>query len=311
MVSILMAVYNGEKYLSQQIESILAQTFSQWKLIICDDCSSDNSFDIIRKYSEMYPDKIFARRNDAPTGSAQANFMSMLKFSDGEYTMFADQDDVWLPDKISLTLNEMRKIEQCEGNIPVLVHTDMTVVDAELNQISHSFMKYCRFNPNKRALNNLIVQNNISGCTMMINRQLLELVEETPPGDIMMHDWWLGLAASAFGKIDYIDKPTSLYRQHTANQLGAIRKTPRYYTNRIKDVFRRSTGTSTVTTLIQAENFLKHYNEKLSEENRRIVSAYAAFPNVNIFQRWRSLIKYKLWKQNWEGKIAQLFMICN
>jgi len=307
VITILMAVYNGEKYLSQQIESIISQTYSQWKLVICDDCSTDSSYSIINKYHKLYPDKIIAYRNEAPTGSAQANFMSMLKFSETEYTMFADQDDVWLPDKISLTLNKMKRIEQCEGNIPILVHTDMAVVDSELNQISTSFMKYCRYNPSKRDLNHLLVQNNISGCTVMINKNLLEMVINIPASHMLMHDWWLGLTAAAFGKIGYIDKPTSMYRQHTDNQLGAKQKDFKYYIEKIKVILRHNTGSDTITTLIQARKFLEQYNEQLSERNRKIVSAYSDFSNINIFRRWCRLFKYKLWKQNLEGVLGQFF----
>lgn len=311
MVTILMAVYNGEKYLSQQIESVISQTYTEWKLIICDDCSTDNSYDIIRKYNKQYPDKISIHQNAVPTGSAQANFMNMLKYSDSEYTMFADQDDVWLPDKISLTIAEMKRIEQSEKNIPVLVHTDMTVVDAELKKLSPSFMKYCHFNPDKRDLNHLIVQNNISGCTMMINRQLLKLIEVTLPSDMMMHDWWFGLAAAAFGKIGYVDKPTSLYRQHGSNQLGATQKNPAYYTGKLKDIINRRTSTDTVTPTIQARNFLRYYNAQLSDKERKIAAVYSEFSDMNIFQRWYCLFKYKLWKQNFEGVLGQVLGITN
>ncbi len=311
MITILMAVYNGEKFLSRQIESVISQTYTEWKLIICDDCSTDSSYNIAMKYNKLYPHKMAVYKNKTPAGSAQANFMNMLKYSDSEYTMFADQDDVWLPDKISLTLAEMKRIELNAENIPVLVHTDMSVVDAELKKLSPSFMKYCHFNPNKRDLNHLIVQNNISGCTMMINRQLLKLVEGTLPSDMMMHDWWFGLAAAAFGKIGYVDKPTSLYRQHGNNQLGATRKNSAYYTNKLKNIIHRNTSSDAVTPTIQARNFLRCYNEQLSGKERKIVAVYSEFSNMNFFQRWYCLFKYRLWKQNLEGVLGQVLMIYN
>jgi len=86
-------------------------------------------------------------------------------------------------------------------------------MNSELNQISTSFMKYCRYNPSKRDLNHLLVQNNISGCTVMINKNLLEMVINIPASHMLMHDWWLGLTAAAFGKIGYIDKRMYCYLQ--------------------------------------------------------------------------------------------------
>ena len=88
MVDILMAVYNGEKFVAEQIDSILAQSETDWHLIICDDMSKDRSFEIISGYAQKYPDKISAHKNAVPTGSAQANFMSMLQYAQSEYGMF-------------------------------------------------------------------------------------------------------------------------------------------------------------------------------------------------------------------------------
>ena len=104
MVDILMAVYNGEKFVAEQIDSILAQSETDWHLIICDDMSKDRSFEIISGYAQKYPDKISAHQNAVPTGSAQANFMSMLQYAQSEYVMFSDQDDFWEKDKVKLTL---------------------------------------------------------------------------------------------------------------------------------------------------------------------------------------------------------------
>lgn len=311
-----MAVYNGDKYLAQQIDSILAQTFTEWKLIICDDNSSDKSFDIIEKYRNMYPNKITAYRNNVSSGSAQANFMSMLKYSETEYTMFSDQDDIWLPNKLDLTIAKMHQMETKYGNIPLLVHTDMTVVDSELQELSHSFMKYSGLNPRKRDFNHLLVQNNISGCTMMINRAVLNLVNGVPPTNMIMHDWWIGLTASAFGKVDYIEKSTSLYRQHKNNELGA-----KHYKGIvtlcnlalafIKKIFitKQKKIRKISISAIQAENFLIFYNDILPANSHKIISAYVETVGANAFQRWYRLFRFKLWRQNLVAIIGQLFLI--
>lgn len=106
-----MAVCNGEKFLAEQIESILGQSAGEWHLYICDDGSKDDSFHIASEYGEKYPDLITVSRHEFPTGSACANFMGMLKGSEAEYVMFSDQDDFWHPDKIKLTFEKMRELE--------------------------------------------------------------------------------------------------------------------------------------------------------------------------------------------------------
>ena len=315
MVSILMAVYNGEKYLAEQIESILTQTFTDWKLIICDDNSGDKSFEIIEKYRDMYPDKITAYRNAEPTGSAQANFMGMLKFSDTEYTMFSDQDDVWLPDKIAVTLAEMKRMEDKYGSMPFLVHTDMAVVDSELKEISHSFMKYCGLNARRKKLNYLLVQNNISGCTMMINRALLELAKDVSAADMIMHDWWFGLIASAFGAVGFVNSSTSLYRQHDNNELGAkhYRGTLTFF-DRVFSVVKRVVlrleyNHEIHIALVQAQKFLEHYDTCLPEKSREIILAYTSTLGANAFYRWYVLFRYRLWRQNFVARISQVLLI--
>ena len=100
MIDILMATYNGEKYIEEQIISILKQSVCDWNLIIQDDCSNDKTVDIIKKYAERYPDKIKYYLRKHQSGSAYKNFFSMIKYSNAEYVMFADQDDVWKEDKI-------------------------------------------------------------------------------------------------------------------------------------------------------------------------------------------------------------------
>ncbi|MGN1107333.1 MAG: glycosyltransferase family 2 protein, partial [Huintestinicola sp.] len=204
MTQILMAVYNGEKYLSCQIESILAQTDTDWHLYICDDCSSDSSFAIAESYARKFGDRITAVRNDAPTGSACANFMNMLRGCDAEYILFSDQDDQWLPDKIKLTREKMTAMEKKYGDIPLLVHGELEIADEALGQLSPSFTAFQGLDPKCRSLNRLLCQNNVTGCTMMINRRLKDIICMAEASDMLMHDWWAALCASAFGQIGFV-----------------------------------------------------------------------------------------------------------
>lgn len=227
MVEILMATYNGERYLSEQIESILNQSYKDWKLLVRDDGSKDRTLDILKLYKAKYPKKITLMEDKKGGLRAKENFLELLRQSKSDYIMFCDQDDVWLPNKIEVTLEKMKKVE----NGPTLIHTDLKVVDKELNLISDSMWRYQKLSPERKEYNFLIVQNNITGCTMMINRELAKLsIGEFPNG--LMHDWIIGIVASLKGTIDYVEERTILYRQHGNNDVGA----QEYYANFLKKI---------------------------------------------------------------------------
>lgn len=215
-VEILMATYNGENYIIDQIKSLFNQTYKNWNLLIRDDGSKDKTIEIIESLEKQYPDKIKLLRDDKGGLKAKDNFLELLRNSKEDYIMFCDQDDIWLPDKIELTLKRMLEVE--DG--PTLIHTDLTVVDKKLNIIANSFWKFQNIDPKRKNYNHLIVQNNITGCTIMINRKLGSLVKGNFPNGIM-HDWIIGIIASLEGKIEYIKKQTILYRQHGKNNIGA------------------------------------------------------------------------------------------
>lgn len=305
MIDILLAAYNGEKYLSQQIDSILAQSDSEWHLYICDDGSDDRTYDIALDYARRYPERITAQKNEAPSGSACANFMGMLKQSRAEYVMFSDQDDFWQPDKIRLTLEKMKEMEQAYGDCPLLVHTDMEIVDSELNRISPSFMRFQGLNPKCDTLNRLLCQNNVTGCTVMMNRALAELVRDAPAADMLMHDWWIALVAAAFGQIGFVDKPLSKYRQHGGNQLGAVNNGN---IAGVKRIVKNSVYTKkrVSATYEQAKGFYKCYESLLDRREEKIVENYLDIPRHLKLLRIILLIKYGFLKQNFIAAVGQL-----
>ena len=221
MLDILLATYNGEKYLTQQIDSIITQTYKDWQLLIRDDLSTDNTVNIIKNYTCKYPDKIrLIEDNKRHLGLAQ-NFGTLLELAQSEYIMFCDQDDIWLPNKIELTLNTMKAAGQTWPNTPLLVHTDLKVVDETLMPIAESFWKLHRISPESDCqLKKIIYRNIVTGCTVMINKKAKEISMPFPP-EARIHDWWIALNVVKYGKIIHIAMPTVLYRQHIANLIGA------------------------------------------------------------------------------------------
>lgn len=220
-IAILMATYNGEKYICQQIDSILSQTCKDWELYIHDDGSTDNTIAAVESYVEKYPNKIHLIDGKS-TGGAKYNFFYLFGQVEAPYYMTCDQDDVWLDKKIELTYDKMLTIEN-KADVPCLVYTELRVVDSELNTIADTMSEYQSLDCHKRTINQFILQNSVTGCTMMVNRTLRDkMLHITDIDNTIMHDWWAALVAAQFGETAFIDEPTILYRQHGDNSLGAL-----------------------------------------------------------------------------------------
>jgi len=220
-ISICMATYNGGQFLRQQLESILAQSNQDWQLLIRDDGSDDNTKRIVEDYTSRLPGRIRLITDNGSRLGASLNFGKLLEHADTEYIMFSDQDDVWLPNKIDLTLNAMKAAEQIYPDKPVLIHTDLKVVDSDLNIIADSMWSYQKLSPEiGDDLSKIMAQNVVTGCTMMINRKASDV--STPiPAEAIMYDWWISMNVAKYGKIVYVSTPSILYRQHSKNTIGA------------------------------------------------------------------------------------------
>ena len=284
-IDILMAAYNGEKYIAEQIDSILAQTFQDFRLIIRDDGSSDNTPAIIADYARKYPGKVEAVHDDVMCRSATRNFFQLLTYARADYVMFSDQDDVWLPEKIQVTYERMRQTEADNPGKPVLAFTGQKVVDAELKSLGKT---YGVNTPQSRySLRELIFCNCAPGCTQMLNRKLVEIVDaedQKVREHVGLHDWWGMLCARAFGAIGHVNSPTMLYRQHSHNELGApvtqFRSILKFVMHPIK-TYRASLRNfydngETLTFFIQK------YRDKLSPEQLAIIGEH-----LKLFSRNR------------------------
>lgn len=219
-VGIMMATYNGEKYIKEQIESIINQTYTNWVLYISDDNSKDNTINIIKEYQKRYPQKIKILSHKEKLGGAKKNFSYLFsKVSKCDYYMFSDQDDVFDKEKIIYLLWHTMKAE--EENECVLTYCDSAVVDQNLNMISPSLVDFANKQlPDKNLLEHLLVENYFPGCAIMLNEALKNKINKIYDGT-EMHDWWVTLVGGLTGKIVYVDKSLHLYRQHENNTIGA------------------------------------------------------------------------------------------
>ncbi len=311
-VDILLSTYNGERYLADLLDSIAAQTHSDWRLLVRDDGSTDRTVEIIKSFDARLPGRVrLIREPDGNIGAAR-NFSSLLSRSDADYIMFADQDDVWLADKVAVTLERMQKLEQEHGSDTArLVHTDLTVVDENLAKIADSFWNYQHLNPeNGRILSRALVANTATGCSIMINKRLKDLALPIPQ-EAIMHDWWLALVASALGRVDYVPRPTILYRQHSTNTLGAKKSSLfinvlnalsfRENTPDVKGYLRRLQG--------QAAALAGRYEHTLRERDYRAISTFAALGSYNPFVRRYLIFKHRFFMAGMFQNISLLLRI--
>lgn len=217
-LAILLTTYNSSLYLKELLDSVLGQSYSDWTLYIRDDVSSDDTPKIIRSYAES--DSRIIVLHDGVKRGAMNGFLWLLENVEADYYMFCDHDDVWCPDKVALTLDKMLSVSQV--GIPIVIHTDLKVVDADLNILADSYWRSCHFSAkqfNDKFFH--LVYNNVTGCTMMLNQKAKE-VSLPFPSMARMHDSWIAAAVLWHGGfIEKVDTTTILYRQHRHNTIGA------------------------------------------------------------------------------------------
>ncbi len=301
-----MSTYNAENYIEEQIESILNQTASNWILTILDDCSTDSTPEILKTYRKKYPERIWVYSNKKNIGSAKENFFRLLKFSKYNYVMFCDHDDVWKKNKIERTYRRMLELEQyVQGRqIPLLVHTDLTTVDKDLNVLEESFVNSQGLDPRHIRISRLLSQGVVTGCTTMINRTLINMMGNSSE-NIIMHDWWACLIAACFGKISFLNESTILYRQHKGNQVGSKKINNLFYN--LKRLFEvRKSKKAVNDTYLQASEFYNRFSEDLSKKQAKIIKIYADMQKYNKYQRICTLKKYKMFKKGIFRQLGQI-----
>ena len=208
LLSVAMATYNGAKYLSEQLDSILAQTLAPDEIVIVDDCSTDDTWDLLSAYAQRYT-QIKLCRNEINLGVIKT-FEYALTLCTGEFIALADQDDYWLPNKLEILLNNIGR--------NWLIHSDAYIVDEQLNIIDESYSQVKPRHDNSLAM--YLMRNDVTGCTVLLRRDLLKVALPFPV-NVVMHDHYLALCAKFFDKLTYLNRPLIKYRQHSQNVVGS------------------------------------------------------------------------------------------
>ena len=303
-VDILLATYNGEKYIREQIDSILNQTYKEFRLLISDDGSTDGTRDILNEYKAK-DDRIEIFMQEENLGVVK-NFEFLLKKVEAKYYMFSDQDDIWKDEKIEKSL---KKIEEGFD----LVYSDLEVVDENLNVTYESYWKLKGIYKKIKKYNNfesLYLNNFITGCTVISKKELIDSFMPLPNiSKFVLHDYWISLIISQNGKIAYIEEPLIKYRQHKNNKVGSKKKSDELKSiDEIRSLFIQ---VKKEHFKVFIENEDKFKSEKIKELNKKALKYYEMLEtkkNIN-FKGW--ILFFKLYKYEGLSYTLQNFAILN
>ncbi len=306
-VTVLVATYNNGLYIEELLNSLLVQTHEDLDIVVRDDGSLDDTLSIVERIrSKDARVRILDLKSDLR--SAKTNFFTLLLHTEGVYTMFCDADDVWKPDKVEKTLNLMLRTErESASDTPILVHTDLEVVSETLEPIAPSLFSYEKLSAKRNRFKNLLVQNNVTGCTVMINHALKSMVSATPD-ETVMHDWWLALIAAAFGKTAFLSESTIFYRQHGNNQVGAYNAgdlTASFQKLRKKDRMRAIY----LSMFRQAGCFAETFRDKLQKEQYDIAKRYSEMEFLKKPGKVLRILRFGYYKNTFFRNIGQFFVI--
>lgn len=270
-VTILMATFNGAKYVAEQLDSILVQTHQDWALIIRDDLSTDQTPSILQKYADA-DSRIKILSGKGQHGSATLNFSALFDYAykhPAPYVMFADQDDIWHKNKIEHSLQFIQAQEQsAPASQPILVYGALEYVDTQANVIPQELKM-----PEALDINMLLTENHAYGCTMMLNRALVEQVIRIPES-AENHDYWIALVACALGKAVLNPEKLISYRQHLNNASGNVHR------NRFSSRFNRYVKRVDFLLPVFVKNyrmttaFYRQYKGSLDEDIKQLISGY-------------------------------------
>ena len=292
VIEVVLPTFNGAAYLREQVDSIHRQTLRPLRLLVRDDGSTDGTQALLAELQHHYGSWLHLLPSEENLGCS-ANVNCLLEASRAPYVALADQDDIWLPEKLAQSLALLQRLEQQHrGHLPVLVQSDQERMAADGCRLGRTYVHYQRLDPRRTAPEALALTNVVTGCTVLVNRPLLD--QSLPiPSEALMHDWWLALVASFFGTIGWLPQPTVLYRQHAGNVLGARGLGPAYWMTRLRNLLLDpAAGGHTRAALRQAVCFEQRYRQALSP-----LPALMRMPRC---RRWLALCRLPAHQRPWK-----------
>lgn len=303
-VDILVATYNGEKYLKEQLDSILSQTYNNIQIIISDDNSTDGTKTILKQYES--DDRITIFYQETNLGYIK-NFEFLLSKVESALYMLSDQDDIWLPEKVE------KSVEKLQTENLDLVFGDLEVVDESLNTIYASFTDYMKISRKiKNELGSYKLQylyNCMTGCTILSKKSFLDKILPLPNNSkYMVHDYWIGLVVSLYGKIGFLETPYIKYRQHGNNQIGTGKESYKYMKlSQVRNLF-IDVKLGIFEAYVQNENV---FPDNLKSLNIKAFNYYNMLKNKHYFNFRNWHIFYELYKTEPSLYFIENFMVLN
>lgn len=303
-VDILLATYNGEMYLKEQLDSILNQTYSDFRLLISDDMSTDGTCKILEEYAKK--DKRIALFHQKENLGVASNFEFLLGKVESEYYAFSDQDDIWNSNKLEKSLAKLK-----EDNADI-VFSDLEVVDNKKNTIFKSYWELKEFKEKIVKYNSfeaLYLNNYVTGCTMLAKSSTIKKCLPIPKNSkFVLHDYWIALITSQNGKVTYIEEATIKYRQHKNNKVGSKKKSD---SMNFKDMRKMFIDVKKEHFKVFIENEDKFENNSVKALNKEALSYYEKLDNTKFinFSNWS--LFFKLYKYENKKYILENFLILN
>ena len=295
-MSVLLATYNGTRYLREQLESLEVQTLPPARVLVRDDGSSDDTVALLERWVAGRPGSALLQGERL---GVVDNFFSLLSYPDdrSEFFAFCDQDDVWLPGKLERAVAVIRARPTDE---PVMYCSRVELVDEDLRHICYSRI------PKRVGFPNALVENVATGCTVVLNRSARDLICRRLPQRALMHDWWCYLVVSAFGRVIFDEAAALKYRQHGGNQIGATGSRLDSFKRRLGRFLGRERGASRRSD--QAEEFRRCFGDLLSAPRKELLNRFLAVRG-GVRERLSYSAEMDVWRQSWLDEALLRIMI--
>lgn len=301
LVAILLCTYNGDRFLAEQLDSLEAQTHQNWIVFASDDGSSDQTLQILLQYQAKWPPGKLSIRSGPQKGFCK-NFLSLACDAEikADYYAFCDQDDVWLPTKLTVGISSLTIHGENNQSVPILYGGKTIYVDENLNKLGHSL----EFNYPK-VFRNALVQCMAGGNTLMFNQATKTLLIKTSDAKPASHDWWLYILVSGVDGLCIFDVfPQVMYRQHKGALVGGNRK----FLAKLKRFYFLFGGEFKGLVDMNVASLLQH-KTLLSRTSQDLLDSFIVMRSANFLKRVRLLSVCGIFRQTRNGTIALFLAI--
>lgn len=296
-IAVVMTTYNGERFLAQQVESLLTQTLKPDTIIICDDLSSDKTVEILEQFKKSHGIQYYV--NETRLGVV-ANFKKAVSLaSSADYIALCDQDDIWLPEKLEKSFLELSSID--DGITPAMIYSDLIVIDQQNNVLNPSLTNEMGTDKYRHCLSTLLFGNFTLGCTIFMNRPMGNLFADIPVNPVFNHDAWITLIAFSFGKAQCLPEASILYRKHETNVTFAHHKKSTRLV-RIKQHLKSLLGSDNFlqNQFILVKAFFQQYQGRLSPDQQHEIRHFLSLEKKSY---WRKKMAFeKAFSGKWKKR---------